>query len=124
MTTITLEVPDELAARVTRLQGRLPDLLARALRFEPGSEHPRSGEEHGPLVLYREIIDFLASDPLPRELVAFKISPDAQARLEDLLEKNREEGLSPEETAEIDAYLQARDLLIFLKANARSEMSF
>jgi hypothetical protein len=124
MTTITLEVPDELAARVTRLQGRLPDLLARALRLESGNEGFRSGDEHPNPALYREIIDFLASDPLPKELAAFKISRDAQARLEDLLEKNREEELTPEETAEIDAYLQARDLLIFLKANARSEMSF
>jgi hypothetical protein len=69
--------------------------------------------------LYREIIDFLASDPLPEELVAFKISTSAQQRLEDLLDRNREEGLSADETAELDAYLQARDLMILLKAEAQ-----
>jgi hypothetical protein len=119
MTTITLEVPDELAAQVATLRGRLPDMLAKALKLELVREKPQANSTQKAMPLYREIIDFLASDPLPEELVAFKISTSAQQRLEDLLDRNREEGLSADETAELDAYLQARDLMILLKADAQ-----
>lgn len=121
MTTITLEVPDELAAQVAALRGRLPDLLARALKSEPAGKKDRADEAEASVPLYRGIIDFLATDPSPEQIIAFKISPAAQERLEELLDKNREEGLTADETAELDAYLQARDLMVFLKANARPD---
>ncbi len=121
MTTITLEVPDELAAQVAASRGRLPDLLARALKSEPAGKKDRADETEASAPLYREIIDFLATDPSPEQIIAFKISPAAQERLEELLDKNREEGLTADETAELDAYLQARDLIVFLKANARPD---
>lgn len=114
MTTITLEVPDELAAQVVALGGRLPDLLARVLKPEPTV---KNGLASSPL--YREITDFLATDPSPEKIAGFKISAAAQNRLEDLLDKNQEEGLTAKETAELDAYLQARDLMILLKADAQ-----
>jgi hypothetical protein len=103
------------------LHGRLPDLLARALKSEPAEKKDRANEAEASAPLYREVIDFLATDPSPEQIVAFKISPAAQERLEELLDKNREEGLTADETAELDAYLQARDLMVFLKANARPD---
>jgi hypothetical protein len=121
MTTITLEVPDELAAQVAALRGRLPDLLARALKSEPVEKKDRADGAEAPAPLYREVIDFLATNPSPEQIIAFKISPAAQERLEELLDKNREEGLTADEAAELDAYLQARDLMVFLKANARPD---
>ena len=119
MTTITLEVPDELAVQVNTLRGRLPDMLAKVLKLDSAMEKPQANGTQKAMPLYREIIDFLASDPLPEEVAAFKISTAAQQRLEDLLDKNREEGLTADETAELDAYLQARDLMILLKAGAQ-----
>jgi hypothetical protein len=51
--------------------------------------------------------------------VAFKLSPAAHTRLEALLDKNREEGLSDaEEEVELDVYEQVNHLLL-LKARAR-----
>lgn len=121
MTTITLEVPDELAAQVVALGGRLPDLLTKALKSEIPTKKEQSNRSGVSAPLYREITDFLASNPLPEQIAAFKISRAAQERLEDLLDKYREEGLAADETAELDAYLQARDLMILLKANAQTE---
>jgi len=121
MTTITLEVPDELAAQIAALRGRLPDLLAQVLKSESSGTKPQVNGTQQSSPLYREIVDFLASDPSPEQVVAFRISAAAQERLEDLLEKNREEGLTLVETAELDAYLQARDLMILLKADARPD---
>lgn len=118
MTTITLEVPDELAAQVVALGGRLPDLLDRALKSEPAEKRRQTNGAGVSIPLYREITDFLASNPSPEQVAAFKISSAAQERLEDLLDKNREESLTADETAELDAYLQARDLMILLKADS------
>lgn len=121
MTTITVEVPDELVAQVAALQGRLPDLLASALRAESAGKQERASETEADTPLYREITDFLAANPAPERIIAFKISDAAQERLADLLDKNREDGLTADETAELDAYLRARELMILLKANAQPE---
>ena len=121
MTTITLEVPDELAGQLASLGGRLPDLLANVLRAKPTVKNGQANGTGANVPLYREITDFLATSPAPEQLIAFQISHPAQARLEDLLDKNREEDLTVDETAELDAYLQARDLMILLKANAQPD---
>lgn len=118
MTTITLEVPDDLAMQIFPLRDRMPDLLAKWLRAESPTPKQSVNGNAKTAPLYREIIDFLAAEPAPEQLTAFRISPEANLRLEDLLDKNREEGLTTEETSELDAYLQARDLLILLKADA------
>lgn len=121
MTTITLEVPDELAARIGALGDDLPELLSNALRESPidrtaltlkalkaAATHP----------VYREMMDFLASGPTPQQIIEYKISPSAQERLEDLLDKNREEGLTNEESVELDVYELVEHSMIRLKAQA------
>jgi hypothetical protein len=120
MTTITLEVPDELAMQIFPLRDRMPDLLAKWLRTESSPPKRPDNGKATTAPLYPEIVDFLASEPAPEQLTAFRISPEANLRLEDLLDKNREEGLTAAETWELDAYLQARDLLILLKADAHT----
>jgi len=52
--------------------------------------------------------------------MAFKVSAAAQERLENLLDKNREEALSPGEKAELDTYLQLSEWMTILKARARN----
>lgn len=123
MTTITLEVSDELAAQLVLRRDQLPHLLSMALELFPAET---------PLVLptsevvypaFKEMIDFLISRPTPAQIVAFKVSPFAQTRLEELLDKNREEGLTDDEAAELDLYQQINHLLLLLKARAHSALS-
>ena len=66
-----------------------------------------------------EMIGFLASGPTPAQIIAFKVSATAQARLDELLDKNREEGLSDTETAELDVFAQVNHVLLLIKARAR-----
>ena len=101
MTSITLEIPDELAARLAPLRDRLPELLRIAV--ELSSHYPKAPRE-GDNPVFDEMIDFLAGGPSPEQIAAFKVSPSAQARLEDLLEKNRENELTDDEAAELDLY--------------------
>src|SRR3990172_6364961 len=120
MTTITLELPDELAARLVALRDRLPQLLSIALELSPSSDVPLTLPALTPAhPAFEEMLDFLVSGPSPEKIVAFKVSPAAQARLEELLEKNRQEGLTDEEAAELDVYLQVNHILILLKARTR-----
>jgi hypothetical protein len=118
MTSITLEVPDELAARLASMRQELPALIDQALALQNAEAVEAAGRAAHPV--FQETLDFLTSRPTPEQIVAFKASPAAQERLEELLDKSREEGLSEEEEDELDAYEQVNDLMILLKAHARS----
>ncbi len=122
MVTITLQVPDELAARLAPRRDELPKLLSIALELFP--EVPLTVPDlatDNPA--FEEMIDFLASGPTPAQIVAFKVSPSTQARLEELLEKNSQEGLSDDEAAELEAFAQVNHVLLMLKARARMALS-
>lgn len=116
MTTITLEVPDELAAQIEAMRDDLPALLAKVLAGKTAGAI-RAGITYP---VYREMLDFLASQPAPEQILAFQLSLAVQERLADLLEKNREEELSEAEVAELDVYELVHHSVIRLKAQARA----
>ncbi|MEK7831962.1 MAG: hypothetical protein AAB401_12790 [Acidobacteriota bacterium] len=70
---------------------------------------------------YQEIADLLTLEPTSDQLLALKISASAQERLEELLDKNREEEIAPEERAELNSYLRLSEYLTGLKARIRAE---
>jgi hypothetical protein len=123
MTTITLEVPDELAARIRTLGEDLTDLLFSALESHPTDKTALALKMAATHPVYREMMDFLASSPTPQQIAAFKVSPPAQERLEELLERNRESSLTDEEEVELDVYELVEHSMIRLKAQARSRES-
>lgn len=117
MTSITLEVPDDLAARLDQLRDRLPDLLPEVLTLL-ASDNGRTTVPSMRYRVFEEMIDFLASSPTSEQIIAHKVSARAQERLAELLEKNREEGLSEAENAELDVYEQVDYVMSLLKARA------
>lgn len=119
MTTITVEVPDEVAARITPLRDRLPDLIAQAVEELPIGQPPNAVHLSSTYPVFDEMLDFLASGPTSRQIVEHKVSPVLQERLEELLDKNREEGLTDAEQAELDAFRRVNHVMILLKARAR-----
>lgn len=119
MTTITLEVPDELAARLKIGAVHLPEFVREAVEAKLAKLSRSSTGRASVRLLYQEIIDFLAASPTLEEVVDFKIADSAQERLDDLLDKNREAELTPEERTELDRYLQYRHVMILLKASAQ-----
>jgi hypothetical protein len=126
MAELTLDVPDELIQRLQPLQDRLPallTLLVGAIPSQTGDAPP--AEAHGtesPLA-YVEVLDFLLARPAPHDILSFKVSDAAQARLRLLLDKNREEALSATEEAELDIYEQLEHLMRLLKARAYALVS-
>jgi hypothetical protein len=119
VTTITLEVPDELARRLDAERDRLPRVLSWALRKLPPRRDVRPAASASPPQAFTEMITFLSSQPTPEQIHAFKISAQAQARLSALLEKNREIGLDEVENAELDWYEYVHDIMARLKAQTR-----
>jgi hypothetical protein len=119
MTTITLEIPDELAAELNIAPAALPNLIREAVAAKVAKSTPQSSHEEA-APIYQEIIELLTSGPTADQVVAFKISGSVQERLEELLDKNREEELSAEERAELNTYLRLSEYVTKLKARVRA----
>ena len=68
---------------------------------------------------YEEVIDFIAAGTTPHNVIDFRPSEAAQARVEDLLEREKDGDLSSAERSELDNYLQIEHLMRLAKARAR-----
>jgi hypothetical protein len=73
--------------------------------------------------LFDEITDFLLLRPTPEQIISFQASELLNERLHELLDKNREEGLNSEESAELESFLKIGHLLTILKAKARLKLA-
>lgn len=123
MTQITIDIPDELARRLAPFHSQFSDLftqsVATALLARPTPDQNTST----PNLLnnsgtYQEILDFLISQPTSEQIIGYKVSEASQSRLQTLLQKNRENALTPAETAELDLHEQLDELIGFLKIRA------
>ena len=72
---------------------------------------------------YEEIIDFIASGTTPTSVVAFRPSVQAKERVADLIYREKNEGLTAEETSELDHYMQLEHLMRLAKARARKHLT-
>lgn len=71
---------------------------------------------------YEEVVDFLAAGTTPRTLAAFQPSEVARERVADLIHREKTTGLQPEETTELNLYLQLEHIMRLAKARARSHL--
>jgi hypothetical protein len=112
MIEITMQVPDSLAQRLLPMFAWLPAVLEFSLvRFKTPAVQTAS-----------EIIDFLATSPLPGEVLAYQVSDRAQERLRRLLAINEAGLASVEEQAELDEIEQIEHIMILLKAQAQEQL--
>ncbi len=65
-----------------------------------------------------EIVDFIAAGS-PARVANFEPSPEAKARVAELISREKTSGLSPEETSELDHYMELEHLMRLAKARAR-----
>lgn len=68
------------------------------------------------MAIYRYILDFLASDPSPEQIATFRPTPEMQARLHSLLERQRENQLTEAELRELNEYARIEHLMVMIKA--------
>ena len=70
-------------------------------------------------IAYEEFVDFIAGGTTPGSVVAFRPSEATKARVADLIHRQKMTGLSPDETAELNHFLQIEHLMRLAKARAR-----
>jgi hypothetical protein len=68
---------------------------------------------------YDEIVDFIAAGPTSDSVARFEASPATKERVADLLAREKAGGLTPEETADLAAFLQLEHIMRLAKARAR-----
>jgi uncharacterized protein YeeX (DUF496 family) len=73
--------------------------------------------------LFDEVAEFIASEPSLEAISEYRVSSDYQQRVDDLLEKNREEGLPPAEREELEKILAISHLMTLAKAKARLKLA-
>ncbi|PZO38966.1 MAG: hypothetical protein DCF17_13855 [Shackletoniella antarctica] len=105
MATLTIEIPDDLMDRIGPIRDQLPELLRRCLQPDLLSAQ-----------VYRYILNFLASQPTPEQVAAFRPAAAMQTRLRHLLSRSDKGTLTPEESQELDEYENIEHLIILLKA--------
>ena len=114
MMEMTIQVPDALGQQLEQYQSRLPEVLERDLRdlAAEGSVLFQDGDA---------VLEVLASQPPPEQILALRPSPALQARVADLLDRSARKELSAQEEAELDRYLVLEHLVRLAKAHAYTE---
>jgi hypothetical protein len=74
------------------------------------------------ILAYDEFVDFIASGTTPQSVVDYRPSEDTKAHVADLIRKQKNESLSPDETAELNHYLHIEHLMRLAKARARQRL--
>jgi hypothetical protein len=72
--------------------------------------------------VYQELVDFIASGTTPSGVIAFQPSEQAKATVADLIRREKTSGLSPEETAQLNHYLEIEHIMRLAKARARQRI--
>jgi hypothetical protein len=72
--------------------------------------------------VFGEITDFLATNPTPEAIINYRLPDDLQARAHELLDKNGEGELTPEEYNEMTDFARIDNMLLLLKAKMKRKL--
>jgi hypothetical protein len=112
---LTLTIPDELAARLQPVGDHLPQILELGLRELQATAGAFAG--------LGDVLEALARLPSPEEVLALRPAPALQERVEALLAKNRDGGLSEAERLEWQQYEYVEHLVRLAKARATLKLA-
>lgn len=108
MVQMTMELPDELAARIRPLSTWIPTVLELSL----------VGFQTGAAATATEVIEFLSRGPTFEEVLAYHASERSQERLRRLLALSEAGLLKEAEHRELDELERIEHILVMLKARA------
>ena len=120
MSTLVIDIPDDLAHRLKPYHNHLSAILEIGLdQFDPGEMLPAEADFSAEL---DGIIDFLRSAPSPEAVIGLRASKAFQVRISELLEKNRNEGLTAAEAAWWEKFEYVEHLIRLAKAKALAQV--
>jgi hypothetical protein len=73
--------------------------------------------------IFDELANLMVSVPKPEQIISFQPSAELQSRLEDLLDKKREEGLTEAEHYELEQFILVEHLMRLVKFRARQRLA-
>ncbi len=113
MVQMTMQVPENLAPKLQRMNKWLPTVLELSLAgFKTPVAHTVA-----------ELIDFLSKGPTPKQVGSYEVSERAQKRIQRLLALNESGLLSKDEQAELDESELFDHLVTLLKAQAHGQLT-
>lgn len=113
---ITITVPDELGDQLQRLEKDLPQVLELAIKSMAAADS----------VIYQDesnILEFLAGQPTPKQVLALRASARLQRRASELLNKSKLASLSPQEEDELTRIAYLERLVQLAKAHASRQLA-
>jgi len=112
MTKVMVELTDEVATRITPMRNWLSTVLELSL---VGFKTPA-------VATATEIVEFLASDPSPQEVINYHVSTRGQEYLQRLLALNAAGLLSTDEQHELDELEKIEHIFVMLKAQVAAKI--
>lgn len=73
--------------------------------------------------IFTELADFLVSQPTLADIAAYQVPASVQQHIDDLLEKNREGGLSADERLELEKILAVSHVMTLAKTKAKLKLA-
>jgi hypothetical protein len=113
---ITLDIPEELFAKLGTLDQNLPQIL------ELGANELLSRPQIG-FTGFAEVLDFLANLPTPEEILNLRSSPALQAQIDRLSEKYQAHDLTASEQQLWQQYEYLEHIIRMAKAQAYSKLN-
>ena len=119
--TVTLNIPEPLYHHLQRRSQLLQRSLEDELLALLAAKSPADSLQNTPLA-YKEVVEFLGHGATAKEITEFRLSPQAQARAQTLLQKNKEDKLTPAEEAELELYIELEDFMALVKIQAQQQL--
>jgi hypothetical protein len=115
---ITLDIPEELLAKLRALNQNLPQILE--IGVNELLARPQAG-----FTGFAEVLDFLANLPIPtpEEILRLRPSPDLQAQIDRLSEKYQAQDLTPAEQQLWQQYEYLEHVIRMAKAKAYAKLT-
>ncbi len=112
---VTIDLPENLAVNLQSHKGKLSRI------FELGLREFRASSSIG-YKSVADVLEFFAGLPAPDEILALRPSAEMQTKIDELLEKNRGEGLTEAEEQTWASYELVEHLVRIAKANAATQL--
>jgi PAS domain-containing protein len=73
--------------------------------------------------IFDEVTDFLASAPSAEAIIGYTPSEELIARAQELLQRRRDDTLTPDERAEMDEFIRMEHFMTMLKLKTRLNLA-
>ena len=75
------------------------------------------------ILAYDEFVDFIAGGTTPQSVIDFHPSEATKTKVAELIHRQKTASLSPDETAELNNFMQIEHLMRLAKARARQRLA-